>query len=106
MIFSPLPALFHISVCLLVKYFSLPIALENRRSFADRLAMDKLSPNVYDEHTSTERDEYMQYFTENFSDELLALYEVDGSIDAVQHLTACIESGIDVWHHPLQVPTP
>lgn len=68
--------------------------------------MADLSPSAFDEPTNTERDEYMQYFTENFSDELLALYEVDGSIDAVQHLTACIESGIDVWHYPLRVPTP
>lgn len=52
------------------------------------------------------RDEYMQIFSDTFSDELVELYELDGSTDAVEHLRACIEAGVDVWGQPLQIPDP
>lgn len=55
---------------------------------------------------SSKRDAYMQYITDNFSDDLLRIYEVDGSMEGVQHLTNCIENGVRIWDYPLQVPLP
>lgn len=54
----------------------------------------------------SERDAYMNFVTESFSDELLALYEQDGSVNAVHQLTASLENGVTVWHYPVQLPSP
>lgn len=56
--------------------------------------------------THSRREAYMDYITENFSDELLQIHEVDGSLEVVEHLKNCIENGIKVWDYPLQVPLP
>lgn len=52
------------------------------------------------------RDAYMQFFSDTFTDELVELYEQNGSTDAVQQLTACIETGVAIWGHPVVVPHP
>ncbi|KPA81897.1 hypothetical protein ABB37_04141 [Leptomonas pyrrhocoris] len=52
------------------------------------------------------RDDYMKFFSDVFTDELVELYEVDGSKDAVKQLTACIESGVAVYGHPIYVDDP
>ncbi|KAG5464541.1 hypothetical protein LSCM1_00731 [Leishmania martiniquensis] len=52
------------------------------------------------------RDNYMQYFSDVFADELIELYEADGSNDAVKQLTACLESGVAVYGHPIAVDNP
>jgi hypothetical protein len=52
------------------------------------------------------RDDYMKYFSDIFTDELVELYELDGSKDAVKQLTACIESGVAVYGHPIHVDNP
>ncbi|RHW69231.1 hypothetical protein DPX39_100088500 [Trypanosoma brucei equiperdum] len=52
------------------------------------------------------RDDYMQHFSDVFSDELLKTYESDGSAAAVEQLTACIEVGVAVWGHPISIRHP
>ncbi|KPI89387.1 hypothetical protein ABL78_1513 [Leptomonas seymouri] len=52
------------------------------------------------------RDDYMKFFSDVFTDELVELYELDGSKDAVRQLTACIESGVAVYGHPIHVDDP
>lgn len=52
------------------------------------------------------RDDYMKFFSDVFTDELVELYEVDGSNDAVKQLTACIECGVAVYGHPLTIDDP
>lgn len=49
------------------------------------------------------RDAYMQHFSDTFSDELVQLYEQDGNVDAIQHLTALIENGVHIYGHPLTI---
>ncbi|KAF8288174.1 hypothetical protein TcBrA4_0012110 [Trypanosoma cruzi] len=52
------------------------------------------------------RDDYMQHFSDVFSEELVKVYESDGSATAVEQLTACIEIGVAVWGHPIVVKNP
>ncbi|KAG5489862.1 hypothetical protein GH5_00745 [Leishmania sp. Ghana 2012 LV757] len=52
------------------------------------------------------RDDYMKHFSDIFSDELVELYELDGSNDAVKQLTACLECGVAVYGHPIAVENP
>lgn len=52
------------------------------------------------------RDDYMKFFSDTFTDELVELYELDGSKDAVKQLTACIEGGVAVYGHPMHVDDP
>lgn len=52
------------------------------------------------------RDDYMKFFSDVFTDELVELYELDGSKDAVKQLTACIESGVAVYGHHIHVDDP
>ncbi|KAH9578104.1 hypothetical protein LSM04_005008 [Trypanosoma melophagium] len=52
------------------------------------------------------RDDYMQHFSDVFSEELIKMYESDGSATAVEHLTACIEVGVAVWGHPIAIKNP
>ncbi|KAK7202324.1 hypothetical protein NESM_000304300 [Novymonas esmeraldas] len=52
------------------------------------------------------RDDYMKDFSEVFADELVELYELDGSNDAVKQLTACLECGVAVYGHPITVDDP
>jgi hypothetical protein len=49
----------------------------------------------------------MQHFSTVFEEELLAVYEAEGSsAEAVRQLTACIEAGVAVWGYPLVLPDP
>lgn len=52
------------------------------------------------------RDDYMKFFSDVFTNELVELYELDGSKDAVKQLTACIESGVAIYGHPIHVNDP
>ncbi|GET93796.1 hypothetical protein LtaPh_3671000 [Leishmania tarentolae] len=52
------------------------------------------------------RDDYMKYFSDVFTEELVELYELDGSSDAVKQLTACLECGVAVYGHPIAVDDP
>ncbi|KAG5490859.1 hypothetical protein JKF63_00981 [Porcisia hertigi] len=52
------------------------------------------------------RDDYMKYFSDVFTDELVELYELDGSSDTVKQLTACLECGVAVYGHPIAVNVP
>ncbi|KAG5465279.1 hypothetical protein LSCM4_00734 [Leishmania orientalis] len=52
------------------------------------------------------RDDYMKHFSDIFADELVELYELDGSNDAVKQLTACLECGVAVYGHPIAVENP
>ncbi|KEG13166.1 hypothetical protein DQ04_01181200 [Trypanosoma grayi] len=52
------------------------------------------------------RDEYMQHFSDVFAEELVKVYESDGSATAVEQLTACIEVGVAVWGHPIAIGNP
>lgn len=52
------------------------------------------------------RDDYMKFFSDTFTDELVELYELDGSKDAVKQLTACIEGGVAVYGHPMHIDDP
>ncbi|CCW63198.1 unnamed protein product [Phytomonas sp. EM1] len=56
--------------------------------------------------TQQTRNAYMQLFSDTFSDELVGMYEKDGSADAMQHLKDCIECGVSVWGFPLVLPNP
>ncbi|CCW70100.1 unnamed protein product [Phytomonas sp. Hart1] len=56
--------------------------------------------------TQRARDAYMQLFSDTFADELVEIYEQDGSTDAMQHLKDCIECGVSVWGFPLVLPNP
>ncbi|CAM44474.1 hypothetical protein LBRM_35_7210 [Leishmania braziliensis MHOM/BR/75/M2904] len=52
------------------------------------------------------RDDYMKYLSDVFTDELVELYELDGSNEAVKQLTACLECGVAVYGHPITVDNP
>lgn len=48
----------------------------------------------------------MQTFTGLFESELVEIYEADSSGEALQQLKLCIEAGVAVWGHPLDVGHP
>lgn len=56
--------------------------------------------------TQRVRDDYMKFFSDVFAGELVELYELDGSRDAVQQLKACVEAGVAVYGHPITLPDP
>lgn len=60
------------------------------------------SPASLNTDVSSVRDAYMQYISDNFSEELLSLHALDGSADAVRYILAAIEDGLDVWGYPLK----
>lgn len=83
------------------------LVVENDFDSAPDMATSDIEKISDTELNGTSRhDAYMAYMTENFKDELLALYEVDGSVEATQHLVACMECGLEVWDWPLQVSAP